>query len=149
MASSSASRLGWCVLLHGRATECAAILGLLAGARQGASGALVLRAEAGMGKTAMMTYAISEASGIQVIAATAAPGEYGLPFACLHRLLAGWTEHAQEIPEVQRDALLGALAPGPQLRPEDRFVVHVAVLSILGVIADAGPCPGRECGHPV
>ena len=92
-----------------------------------------------MGKTAMMAYAISEASGIQVISATAAPGEYGLPFACLHRLLAGWTEKAQEIPKVQRDALLGALALGPPLRPEDRFVVHVAVLSILGVIADAGP----------
>ena len=98
-----------------------------------------MRADAGMGKTAMMAYAISEASGIQVLSATAAPGEYGLPFACLHRLLAGWTEQAQEIPKVQKDALLGALALGPPPRPEDRFVVHVAVLSVLGVIADAGP----------
>src|SRR5262249_36551948 len=68
-----------------------------------------------------------------------AAGQSDFPVACLHRLLAGWAGYAQEIPQVQRDALLGALALGPPPRSEDRFVVHVAVLSLLGVIAETGP----------
>jgi len=92
-----------------------------------------------MGKTALLNYAIGEASDMRVLSATAGVGESALPFACLHRLLSGLVEYAQAIPQAQRDALLGALALGPAPRPEDRFVVHVAVLSLLGVVADAGP----------
>jgi DNA-binding CsgD family transcriptional regulator len=92
-----------------------------------------------MGKTALLRYAIGEASGMRVLSAAAGATESALPFACLHRLLAGLVEYADGIPEVQRDALLGALALGPPPRPEDRFVVHVAVLSLLGVVAEAGP----------
>ena len=81
---------GWCVLLRGRAAECAAIQGLLAGTRQGASGALVMRAEAGMGKTAMMAYAVSEASGIQVFRLLRRLGSTGCPLpVCIVFWLAG------------------------------------------------------------
>jgi DNA-binding NarL/FixJ family response regulator len=92
-----------------------------------------------MGKTALLKYAVGEASGMQVLSATADATESALPFSCLHRLLAGSVEYARAIPQTQRDALLGALALGPPPRPEDRFVVHVAVLSLLGAFADAGP----------
>lgn len=108
-------------------------------ARQGLSGALVVLAEPGMGKTALLKYAIDEASDMRVLSVSAGVGESALPFACLHRLLSGLVEYAQAIPQTQRDALLGALALGPAPRPEDRFVVHVAVLNLLGVIAEAGP----------
>ena len=112
---------------------------MLALARRGVSGVLVVRGEAGMGNTALLEYAVSEASDMRVMSAAATPGESEMPFACLHRLLAGFVGHAQAIPQVQRDALLGALALGPPVRPEDRFVVHAGVLSLIGVMADVGP----------
>jgi DNA-binding CsgD family transcriptional regulator len=126
-------------LLHGRAIECARIQEILGLARQGRSGAVIIRAEAGLGKTALVDYAVSEAAGLQVMTATAAAGESRLPFACLHRLLAPRATLAQEMTPIQRDALLGALALGPPPRSEDRFAVSVAVLSMLGVIANSGP----------
>jgi DNA-binding CsgD family transcriptional regulator len=127
------------VVLLDRADECARVLEMLARARHGVSGALVVRGEAGIGKTALLGYAISEALDLRVVSAAAQAGESGLPFACLHRLLSGLMGYAQAIPQVQRDALLGALAMGPPTRPEDRFVVHVAVLSLIGAVADVGP----------
>jgi DNA-binding CsgD family transcriptional regulator len=92
-----------------------------------------------MGKTALLGYAAGAASGMRVLSAAAAASEAGLPFACLHRLLRDVAGCAADIPEVQREALLGALALGPAPRPEDRFVLHVAVLSLLGVVAESGP----------
>jgi DNA-binding CsgD family transcriptional regulator len=126
-------------VLLDRAGECARVLEVLARARQGVSDVLVVRGEAGMGKTALLGYAVSEALDMRVVSAAAAAGESGLPFACLHRLLGGLMEAVLSIPQVQRDALLGALAVGPPARLEDRFAVHVAVLSLVGVVADAGP----------
>ncbi|NUP35630.1 MAG: AAA family ATPase, partial [Streptomyces sp.] len=54
-------------MLHGRDGEAAALRGLLDGARAGRSGALVLRGEAGIGKTALLEQAVAEAAGMTVV----------------------------------------------------------------------------------
>jgi predicted ATPase len=70
------------VVLLDRADECARVLEVLTRARQGVSGALVVRGEAGIGKTALLGYAVSEALDMRVVSAAAQAGESGLPFAC-------------------------------------------------------------------
>ncbi len=126
-------------MLRGRERECAQVRDVLARARQGLSTALVVLGEPGMGKTTLLGYATDMASDMRILSAAAVASESGLPFACLHRLLSDVAACVQIIPEVQREALLGALALGPLPRPESRFAVHVAVLSLLGVVADSSP----------
>src|SRR5215472_9365333 len=126
-------------MLRGRERECARVRELLDRAIHGLSGSLVVLAEPGMGKTALLGYATDMASSMRVLSVAGVASESGLPFACLHRLLSELTEYAEDIPEVQREALLGALALGPPRHSADRFVLHVAVLSLLGVIAESGP----------
>ena len=73
--------------LLGRAAECAAIERLLEAAGRGESGSLVLRGEAGMGKTALLGQALDRASGMTVLRATGVEAESDLAFAGLHALL--------------------------------------------------------------
>jgi hypothetical protein len=72
----------------------------------------IVAAEPGMGKTALLDYATGEASGMRVLSAAAVASECELPFACLHRLVSRVAGSVREIPEVQREALLSALALG-------------------------------------
>jgi hypothetical protein len=124
---------------RGRERECARVREFLNCARQGLSTSLVVLAEPGMGKTALLGYATDMASGMRVLSVEGVASESGLPFACPHRLVSELAEYAEDIPEVQRGALLGALALGPPRRSADRFLLHVAVLSLLGVVAESGP----------
>ena len=62
--------------------------GLLADARAGRSGVLVLRGEAGIGKTALSKHAIESASDVRMLRAVGVESEMELPFAALHQLCA-------------------------------------------------------------
>ena len=106
-------------MLNGRAAEQAAIDRLLAAARAGTSGVLVLRGDAGIGKTALLDYAAATAGGFQVVRGTGIESEAELPFAGLHLLLRPALDRIGALPVPQRQALEGAfgLAPG---RPGDR-----------------------------
>ena len=75
-------------MLRGRQDECAVIDGMLEDAREGRSGVLVLRAEAGVGKTALLDYAIRSAGDLWVLRAVGVEAEMELPFAALHQLCA-------------------------------------------------------------
>ena len=124
--------------LLGRQRECEALDRLVAGVREGQSRVLVLRGEAGMGKTALLERLSAGASGCRIARAAGVESEMELPFAGLHALCAPMLGQVRSLPVPQRDALSTAfgLAAGP---PPDRFMVGLAVLSLLADVAEEQP----------
>jgi hypothetical protein len=120
--------------LAGRAAECATLDGMLAAARAGRSGVLVLRGEAGIGKSALLEYAAERAHECRVLRAVGVEWEMELPFAGLHQLCAELLDGRARLPEPQGDAIATAFGINAGPRP-DRFLVGLAVLSLL---SDAG-----------
>ena len=125
-------------MLHGRTTECAALDGLLARAKSGRSQVLVLRGEAGIGKTALLDYLAERAIGCRVIRAAGVESEMELTFAGLHQLCGPLLERLDRLPAPQAAALATAfgLDTGD---PPDRFVVGLAVLGLLSEAAEDEP----------
>lgn len=125
-------------VLFGREDECTRIDRLLDDARTGRSAALVVRGEAGAGKTALLGYAVARAAGADVVRALGVETESEFVFAGLHELVRSLLGRLDEIPRVQADALRGALAlaeaPGV-----GRFYVGAATLSLLAAARDERP----------
>jgi DNA-binding CsgD family transcriptional regulator len=111
---------------------------LVAGVRGGQSRVLVLRGEAGVGKTALLRHLSAAAKGCRVARAAGVESEMELAFAGLHALCAPMLGHLEHLPSPQRDALSTAfgLSAGP---PPDRFFVGLAVLSLLADAAEEQP----------
>src|SRR5262245_47528730 len=126
------------VLLYGRDAERSIISGLLEGARESRSGVLVIRGEAGMGKSALLEDARERSSGMQVLACAGVESESALPFAALQQLLGPVLHHLEEVPRPQADALRGALGLAAG-RGDNRFLVSLAVLSLLAEAAEERP----------
>ena len=126
------------LMLRGRRDECAVLDRLLDGARVGRSGALVLEGEAGVGKTALLDYAIASASDLRVLRAVRVESEAELAFAALHQLCAPVLEYLERLPVPQRDALLTTFGLRAGAVP-DRFLVGLAVLSLLSEVAAESP----------
>ncbi|MCX4702719.1 LuxR family transcriptional regulator [Streptomyces sp. NBC_01373] len=126
----SGSRAG----LLGRQNECKALEDLLAGARAGHSGVLVLRGEAGVGKTELLRHLLDGATGCRTIRAAGVQSEMELSYAGLHQLCAPLLTGLDQLPEPQRDALGTAFGLRVGAAP-DRFLVGLATLSL---IAEAG-----------
>ena len=128
------------VALVDRSAEREALRGLLARAADGYSGALVLRGEVGVGKTALLneTVAAAAAGGMQTIRLTGVEPETHLSYAGLHWFLLPFADHLERLPAPQRDALRSTfgLVAGP---PADRFLVALAVLTLLAEAASAAP----------
>ena len=124
--------------LRGRRNECKMVDELLEGLRAGRSGALVARGEPGIGKTALLEYAIDSASNLRVLRAVGVESELELPFAALHQLCAPMLDRLERLPGPQRDALstVFGLWAGPV--PEG-LLVGLAVLSLLSEAADERP----------
>jgi DNA-binding CsgD family transcriptional regulator len=125
-------------MLHGRHAECAALDRLLADARRSRSGVLVVRGEAGVGKTALLEHAAGRAEGMLVLRAAGVESEAELSFAALHQLLRPVLELVGRLPAPQAAALRGALGLGPDGNG-DRFLVSVAVLGLLAEAAEIRP----------
>jgi DNA-binding CsgD family transcriptional regulator len=117
--------------LVGRRDECAVIDQLLASAREGLGGTLVVRGQAGIGKTALIDYAVGAADDFLVVRMTGIESESKLGFAALHRLLTPILHQIERLPVPQRDALNSALglAAGP---PADRFLLGLGVMALAG-----------------
>src|SRR4051795_13519450 len=124
--------------LVNRVHECDALERLVAGVRAGQSRVLVLRGEAGVGKTALLRHLSSAATGCRIARAAGVESEMELAFAGLHALCAPMLGRLQNLPAPQRDALNTAfgLNAGP---PPDRFLVGLAVLSLLADAAEEQP----------
>jgi DNA-binding CsgD family transcriptional regulator len=124
--------------LRDRRDECAALDQLLDGARAGRSAALVIRGDAGVGKTALLGYAIGSASDMAVVQAAGVESEMELAFAALHQLCAPLLDRLDAMPAPQRDALAVTfgLTEGPA---PDRFFVGLAVLGLLSEAANERP----------
>jgi DNA-binding CsgD family transcriptional regulator len=125
-------------VLVGREPDCARIDELLERGRRGRSGTLVLRGEAGLGKTALLDYAADRAEGMTVVRAIGVEYEAELPFSGLLELLRPLLDHLDEIPSQQAEALRSALGLC-EPRSHDRFTIGAATLSVLAAAAEANP----------
>src|SRR4051812_12512587 len=123
----------------GRDQERLAVDRLLAEAREGRSGVVALVGEPGIGKTALLDYAIAEAEGsMRVLRARGIESEAAVPFAGLAELLRPALGAIDRIPGPQSAALAGALALAPATSV-DRFATGAATLSLLSAYAEDGP----------
>jgi DNA-binding CsgD family transcriptional regulator len=111
---------------------------LLDGISRGESGSLVVRAEAGMGKTSLLRYAAERAASMTVLRVTGVEAEADLDFAGLHNLLRPIVTELPQLPGPQHDALAAALGLAPS-RYADRFLVSAGVLSLLAAAAEGRP----------
>ncbi|HWD76538.1 MAG TPA: LuxR C-terminal-related transcriptional regulator [Solirubrobacteraceae bacterium] len=107
-------------------------------ARDGQSRALVVRGEPGIGKSALLDYAIQSASVFRIARVTGVESELELCFAVLQQLCAPMLDRLERLPGPQREALRVAfgLTAG---HPPDRFLVALGVLSLLSEVADEQP----------
>jgi DNA-binding CsgD family transcriptional regulator len=124
--------------LHGRDDECDVLDRLLNDVRAGQSQVLVLRGEAGVGKSTLLEYVEQGASGCRVARAAGVEYEMELAYAGLHQLCAPALGLRERLPGPQRDALETAFGLSAK-PPPDRFVVGLAVLGLLSEAADEQP----------
>src|SRR6202046_2216673 len=124
--------------LLGRRSECAVLDQLVASVRAGPSRALVLRGEAGVGKTALLEYLVQHASGCGITRSAGVESEMELAYAGLQQICAPFLDRLDRLPGPQRDALGTAFGLRDGDAP-DRFLVGLAVLSLLSDIAEQQP----------
>ena len=122
--------------LRGRASECALLDGLVGAIRRGESRSLVLRGEAGIGKTALLEYLIASASDLTVVRAAGVESEMELAYAGLHQLCAPLLDRLERLPAPQRQALEIVFGLSAGAAP-DRFLVGLAVLSLFSEVGGA------------
>ncbi|MFN2538687.1 MAG: AAA family ATPase [Mycobacteriales bacterium] len=128
------ARSRWRPLLRGRGAECAALDGQLTSIAAGQSSVLVMRGEAGVGKTALLDYVAERASGCRVVRVVGVQSELELAYAGLHQLCVGLLDEATGLPAPQRDGLQVAFGLQEGGTP-DHFMVALAVLSLLSEAA--------------
>ena len=112
--------------LRGRARECALLDDLVSAIGGGESRSLVLRGEAGIGKTALLEYLIASASDLTVVRAVGVESEMELAYASLHQLCAPLLDRLESLPAPQRQAM--------------------EIVFGLSAGASAGSVPGRRGG---
>ncbi|MCC3270598.1 AAA family ATPase [Arthrobacter gengyunqii] len=124
----------------GRRAERATVDNLLTRARAGLSGAIVVRGEAGIGKTVLLEHArgAAESSGFRVVSSVGVESETQFAFAGLHQLCAPLLDRVGALPEPQRAALGVAFGQQGGAVP-DRFLVGLATLTLLAEVAEEGP----------
>ena len=125
-------------MLYGRDAERARIREVLDRARNGQSGVLVLRGEAGVGKSALLENAREQAGDMVVLSGSGVESEAHLPYAGLHQLLRPVLGDLDALPDPQARALRGALGLGPGVA-DQWFLVSAAVLSLLAEAAERRP----------
>ena len=123
---------------RGRTSEREVLDRLLETVRGGQSAVLVIRGEAGVGKTALLRYAARQASGFRIAQIAGVESEMELPFAGLHQLCAPMLGQLEALPEPQQVALSVALGLSSGDAP-DRFLVALAALSLLAEVAEERP----------
>jgi DNA-binding CsgD family transcriptional regulator len=127
-------------VLVGRQAELDRVEALLDRARDGLGGALIIRGEPGIGKTALLDAARARAGGMQVTQASGVESEAGLPFAALGELAAPMLDHLAALPEPQAAALAAALALAPaDGAANERLAIFAGFLGLIGATAHDRP----------
>lgn len=134
-------------MLYGRTTEQERLERLVAGARAGCSGALLVRGEAGIGKTALLDWLAGTATRgdgddgreLRILRVTGVEPEADLAFGGLVQLLWPVQDRLDALPGPQAAALRAVLGTGHQERGPDRFLTGLAVLTVLADLAEDGP----------
>jgi len=122
----------------GRTRERERLDTMLAHVRDGQSAVLVIRGDAGIGKTALLRYAARQASGLRIVEILGIQAEMELPFAGIQRLCAPLLDRLEALPHPQQNALRVAFGVASGDAP-DRFLVAVAVLNLLSTTAEQRP----------
>ena len=126
--------------LYGRERELDVLTNLVRGLTEGAGGALVVRGEAGIGKSSLLAVAAGLAgqAGAQVLTATGIQAETRLPFAGLHQLLRPVLPLAERLPPRLRSALLSAFGLA-DAEPAGSFLIGLATLELVSDAAASTP----------
>ena len=124
--------------LSGRSSECALLDDLASALRRGESRSLVVRGEAGIGKTALLEYLVESASDLTVVRAVGVESEMELAYASLHQLCGPMLDRLRGFPlhSARRCEIVFGLSAGA---PPDRFLVGLAVLSLFSEVAEERP----------
>jgi AAA ATPase domain len=135
MSGASPPVLGSRRALLGREREREVLEGLLDGARAARGGVLVIHGEAGVGKTALLEYAVEAAPEFRIARTVGVEAEMELPFAVAQQLCAPFLDLTERLPQPQHDALDVAfgLSTGPA---PNEFLVGLAVLGLLAEVAE-------------
>src|SRR5262245_41550877 len=124
--------------LFGRRSECEALDRLIADARSSRSGVLVLRGEAGVGKSALLGYLADRVGGWRVARSVGVESELELAYAGLHQLCAPMLDRLDRLPDPQREALATVFGQSACPAP-DRFLVGLATLTLFAEVAELQP----------
>ena len=124
--------------LRGRTAECETLRGVVSTVQAGSHQVLVLRGEAGVGKTALLGYVSEQASEFRCVQVAGVQSDMELAFAGLQQLCAPLMDRFDELPPPQREALNVAFGRGVGATP-DRFLVGLAVLSLMAAATSDQP----------
>jgi DNA-binding CsgD family transcriptional regulator len=124
-------------MLLGRSYEEARITALLESARTGRSGALVLRGEAGIGKTALLETAAAT-SGFLCLRARGLETESEIGFSALHDVIAPVIDGMPGLPRPQSEAIAAALSIGPAA-PTERLAICAGLVGLLAIASENTP----------
>ena len=130
--------IGESAALVGRTTECAMLDALVGRVTRGQSGVLVLRGEAGIGKTTLMRYLLDAGSALTITRCAGVESEMELPFAGLHELCSPLLSGLDALVEPQRHALSVALGLETGHAP-DRLLVALGALGLLAAVSEHAP----------
>ncbi|HZQ49283.1 MAG TPA: AAA family ATPase [Candidatus Dormibacteraeota bacterium] len=125
-------------MLLGRQRELFAIDQALAAARLGKSARLVIHGEPGIGKTALLDYAVAHADSMRVLSARGVEFEADVPFAGLSELLQPALDRLDRLPRIHADALRSSLGLGRRIEA-DRLIIGAAALGLISAFADEAP----------
>src|SRR6266487_4357955 len=126
-------------MLWGRSGELARIEQLLDMARRGQADAVAVHGEAGIGKTAILEYALERSADLRVLRTRGIESEVELPYSALMDVLRPVLESVDAVVEPQAAALRAALRLAPSERPPDPLAVYAGTLSALAAAAEQSP----------
>src|SRR6202171_1998989 len=125
-------------MLLGREAELQGIHQARASARLGKSSRLVIRGEPGIGKTALMEHAVTQATSMHALSARGVEFEADLPFAGLHELLYPTLGLLDRLPPIHASAMRSSLGLGPRIEA-DRLIIGAATLGLISAYAEEAP----------
>ncbi|MBD5787885.1 AAA family ATPase [Cellulosimicrobium terreum] len=127
--------------LLGRGDELARLGSLVAAARDGVGGAVVVRGEPGIGKTALLVRATRDLDGVRIARADGYEAESSFAYAALHRFVDPWRREVDALGAPHRGVLRTMLGLDAEPAP-DRFAVALGLLELLAAVGRDGPLVG-------